>query len=331
MATTESYDSYEVAVPVTVGDQESTYHFSIPKICMNIALADVETRAMPVAAPEPPAPPECSISATPAEVAVGRPVEIDVQSPAGTPITVTVESPGGVALEQLEEPFPRTTSFDSPGTYRIRASGIDANGELVECATTTVVVVDQARWIVRPFVVGFFPSDQRVDDVQATMSPPDDPARVIYHSDGGIGIGVEYLVNDRIGVDGRAVMSRPAAVLNVGPELDHDDLYLSSLTVGPNFHFGNSQRADWFAGPYIGFARLKDATLATPSASFSTDFDTEFVYGAQAGVDVAFREGSAWSFHGGLMKTFAEFEDDDTGLELDLDPWQVLLGVARKF
>lgn len=56
LTTTRGYDAYEISVAVDNGDSITTYRFSIPNICMNIAYVGSETTARPVAmtpAPEP--------------------------------------------------------------------------------------------------------------------------------------------------------------------------------------------------------------------------------------------------------------------------------------
>jgi len=55
LTTSEDYDSFDVAVAMDEGEQITTYHFTIPKICMNIAYLGSESAAKP-APPPPPAP-----------------------------------------------------------------------------------------------------------------------------------------------------------------------------------------------------------------------------------------------------------------------------------
>ncbi|GJL80811.1 MAG: hypothetical protein DHS20C01_04450 [marine bacterium B5-7] len=52
LETTRDYESYNVAVSLEEDGNITTYHFTLPKICMNLAFAGSET----VAAPVPPAP-----------------------------------------------------------------------------------------------------------------------------------------------------------------------------------------------------------------------------------------------------------------------------------
>jgi hypothetical protein len=54
--TTRSYDTYDVAVTMDEGATMTTYYFTIPKICMNIAYVGSETVTKPVAAAPAPAP-----------------------------------------------------------------------------------------------------------------------------------------------------------------------------------------------------------------------------------------------------------------------------------
>lgn len=98
------------------------------------------------------------------------------------------------------------------------------------------------------------------------------------------------------------------------------------LLIGPNFHFGPSEKVDLYAGPFIGYVFYGDVTIEGESTSVKDDF----TYGAVMGLDVPFGEkGLAFSASARYMVTEAEPRDDNQAL--DIDPVTFLAGLGYSF
>lgn len=104
---------------------------------------------------------------------------------------------------------------------------------------------------------------------------------------------------------------------------------VTPVTFGLNFHFGSGV-ADWYAGPFVGYALFGDLDFGDGDSS---GLDDDFTFGAGAGVDVPFGS-SGWMFNGAVRyyKLTAKASDGDgTNDELDLDPLVVQAGVGYRF
>lgn len=101
---------------------------------------------------------------------------------------------------------------------------------------------------------------------------------------------------------------------------------MTPLLVGPNFHFGPSDKVDLYAGPFLGYVFYGDVTIENERISV----DDDFAYGAVLGLDVPFGEGGfAFSASARYMVTEAQPRDENEAL--DIDPVTLLVGVGYRF
>lgn len=320
MATEQAYDSYRVEVPVDKGDSIETYSFVVPRICMNLAYTGKQTTSKP-------APPSCGITA-PTEVVAGEPFEVNV-SGNWKEASVSVIYEQDQVITTLAASYPQSMSLDKPGLYRLRAEVSNQGSEVAHCETQVLVNRDTA-WTIRPFFAAI-----RTDDDEIVNR--DNGLRSAFQTNSGFGggVGVEYHLNDRFGIEARLVFGWPEARLNVDTETqwlhDTDDLRLTTITVGPNFHFYRGDRVDLFAGPFLGWANLGDVDLSVDSLNTGQwrEFDDEFIWGAQLGSDISFTQDALWKLHLGLMYMNLEAEDKRTGEKVDINPLLFLVGLAR--
>jgi len=113
------------------------------------------------------------------------------------------------------------------------------------------------------------------------------------------------------------------------------DLDLTEVTIGLNVHFGKRDKADFYAGPFVGYVFFGESIVDDLEGKV-TD---EVVVGATAGVEIPLRSGK-WTLSAAIRYTAMEagpaavrrivvlrgFEDP-----LGLDPVGLRVGLGRRF
>jgi outer membrane protein W len=146
---------------------------------------------------------------------------------------------------------------------------------------------------------------------------------------GGFGIGAEYRVSNRFGLE----FSTLFAGLEIGSSVSGGakavqsfELSMMPLTLAVPYHFRTGGRVDLGGRRIIKKVRYLDIETYADRAGVGTsvDVDSDAALGAALGVDVPFGNGK-WAFSSGLryMKTRAA--------DTDVDPVIVTLGFAFRF
>lgn len=182
----------------------------------------------------------------------------------------------------------------------------------------------------------------------------------------GYGIGFEYMFTDMIGLDFNLDYSKhdvdstfsgsttftpddpppnPETVPISGSQ--NGEIALMPITAGVNFHFAAGESVDFYVGPFVGYIFYDDLEFEEGSIAFEfsaigplelilssekVSIKDDFTYGAVAGVDVPFG-GMGWMFSGAFKYIAATAEIDETGVdeELDVDPWEIFVGLGYKW
>ena len=155
-------------------------------------------------------------------------------------------------------------------------------------------------------------------------------SRVDVGAGGGIGLGAEYRLSDKIGLEFSTLLAGVAidTTFAAGGSGLYESLELSMvpLTLGVPFHFGVGSRTDIYLGPTLSYVSYVDTSYSVSyqSAQSVVDVDSDTAFGAAVGLDAGFGDGG-WAFSTGLryMKTAAG--------ETDIDPLIVTLGFAYRF
>jgi outer membrane protein W len=314
---------------------ETAYTFVIPKACVNLALSSVETREValsrttcetthrvePCPAPEP----SCTLTLSADKVRVGEQVEIRA---AGHWDTERV--PEGLRLEVsdgtvLGPELPAYYDAEKAGTYTVTCT---ATNEVDKTATATATFEVVRPWTVRVFGAGF-----RTDDEIATSGQRSptvlERSKLSSHSGEGLGVSVEYNLKPKLGLEGALLLgnidARYTLDLNDDWGMDADEYGLLAVTFGPNFHLTPDRRVDFYIGPFVGFASIDEPSFTALGETFEPDVDSEFIWGAQLGLDIPFQPDGPWAFHLGIRYMGLSAGD------LDLDPLVGTAGVAYRF
>ena len=227
-----------------------------------------------------------------------------------------------------------------PGMYTVHGEASNDSGKSAVCEATLEV---KPRWTFRPYLAAITPSGDREDNSEhtgvvpatggdvATSSRYDENVDV--SSAIGLGAGLEYHFNDRVGLDANVIIGLSGLEADWMADtdnlwvMDHDDLSAWALTLGPAFHLTPDHRVDWFVEPFVGLFSLDDANFSDQGISRTIEGGTEFGLGLMTGLDIPFSNNPRWGLHFGLRYMPAEFED--RGLEMEVDP--LIFGAGLKY
>ena len=207
--------------------------------------------------------------------------------------------------------------------------------------------VEAARgsWILRPFAAYLFADGETSGAVNTGSCPC--PARTTYGYDDGYGLGLslERLLNDRFGVEARALYGRLDDRFRIGAnglaitESAVRDYW--DLSLGLNVHLTPKGALDWYAGPFVGYGVVDGHESFAVDRSLEHDARGGLTWGAQTGLDWPFGS-SPWSLHVGARYTryaadpVHRYTDPDGAVfeqrkSIDLDPVTLELGAAYHF
>ena len=202
----------------------------------------------------------------------------------------------------------------------------------------SIAIAEDGDWIIRGGgLYSFVSGDEAV--LMQTLPPPFGQD-VVTHSitDGpGLGIGVEYLWTERIGVEAAVLLTFHDSEGTISNDLGSfkatDTMDLSTFTLGANYHFPTDGRAEWSLGVYVPLMFSDDADLNFPALDRKETFrfDQDYGLGVKAGLDWSLSPESPWSLsiEARFMKLILESEE--AGGDLDVDPAMLSAGFAYQF
>lgn len=343
--------TFEVTNEGAARESVTTYVFLAPKVCINLALIDEreseregpaetcsesETLQPPVC-PVPAA--RCVIDVEPDEVRRGDEVQYEVTGH-WVDLDLDVERNGEPADRPVLTGDRGTAEFPRAGTWTIVGTATNEVGDTDVCEAT--VEVTGGDWIVRPFAAWISPDDEEV--TTSSVNAAGLPVRTFYNYDDGYGLGlsVERLFNDRVGLEGRGVYAilDDAYMIDIGEqwEMTEDEADYWNLSLGLNFHLTPDSNVDWYIGPFIGFAGIDGNSFDLLGRDVERDADGDFIWGGQVGLDWPFGD-SAWALHLGARYTDFSADIEAAGAdepnrdlgEIGLDPITVEIGLAYHF
>ncbi len=189
-------------------------------------------------------------------------------------------------------------------------------------------------------------------DLDWRMSPaPGDVVSVDADDAWGLGVSGEYQVSDLLGVELGIMRAVPDVNILLEDTLlgvslkATDDLTMTPLSIGLNFHLTPGQRFDLYLGPFLAYVLYSDLewrvneTIDVGGVPIVIDetlrmsVANDLAYGAVAGVDIPVGS-RGWYLSGTLkyMATELDITDPDGDSEnLSLDPIIVAIGVRYSF
>lgn len=322
------------------------YRFLLPKTCGNLAyFGPGEAKPLP---PPPPVSctksvevgqcaPWCEIDVEPAAVKVHEPVQVTMrggfhesQAKLGvagpkhaTPLAVTA-APFAVTYEP-----PVPSCPDQP--YEFSCEARNAAG--ASSGGSASVTASHLPWILRPSLLAFSPTDGKQSRHVMIW---DDPAHERFKTETGFGLGLalERRFNQTWGLEvgglaGKAdTKYRLDRAIGTSGSASHNVTFYA-LTVGPNLHLLGCCTTDLYVGLFAGLGGMADPNYWVGDRRLQATFDSDFVWGAQLGLDVPFKPVRDSGLHFGVRYMGLE-QKTDIG-KLKVDPLLAEVGLFFRF
>ncbi len=162
------------------------------------------------------------------------------------------------------------------------------------------------------------------------------PGTIELDSATGYGVAYQYRLNEKFSLGATLLWSKHDVLVWTLPESGS----IGSTTFTPllfdgNFHLFRKHKAvDFYVGPTVGYAMWGDLQPKDMAVEFDIPnplkLKSDFVYGANLGVDFPFHQD--WAFNLGLRYLWVKAEPDAAGFEsIDVDPLIVTVGLSYKF
>lgn len=155
--------------------------------------------------------------------------------------------------------------------------------------------------------------------------------RIDRGTSGGFGIGAEYRLSDRVGLEVStlfAALEIDTHVSAKGSALgERLELSMMPWMLSIPIHFDTAGKADLFIAPTVGHVTYYNArTSWNPSfAAAGVEIGSDTAYGAAIGLDAGIGSGPNWAFSAGLRYLRASAGDTN------VDPLIVTVGFAYRF
>jgi hypothetical protein len=229
---------------------------------------------------------------------------------------------------EVAAPYARNLSWTDAGEYTVVGRVTDDEGQSAE--DSVVIRVRSPRgWVIRPFLAGI-----RFDDDVTRRSAGNEQFNYLWESGSGLGLQGEYRFSDRLGFGlGVLLAEFDSELMYDTPfvwEMDFADVETTTIFAGPLFHLTRrDSRVDFFVAPLLHYTSIDDFTYVLPSRDVRVDFDDQFSFGAQLGLDVPFRRDGRFGIHAGSLWLDLEGEADD--FDVDINPLTFNLGLFYRF
>lgn len=210
---------------------------------------------------------------------------------------------------------------------------------LLAAASTLVTAADE-KWILRGSYVMTWPS---TDSYQTESVIGDNPLLNEFSLDSGQGFGfdVEYKMSPKLGLAMMAIFTDIEGTFVAGIEpgeqsdrvSDNNTVDTYTVNFGANYHFTPDSRVDFYLGAFVGWWSYDSIKFQLPvlDEEIKIDFDDQFSYGLNAGVDIPFGSESSWLFTAALKYLVSDLKESGGPREIAIDPLIASIGIGYRF
>jgi len=202
------------------------------------------------------------------------------------------------------------------------------------------VAASDTSWIIRGNYVMTWPS---TDSYQTESVIGDNPLLNEFSLDSGQGFGfdLEYKMNPKLGLAVMAIFTDIEGTFVAGIEpgeqsdrvSDNNTVDTYTVNFGANYHFTPKSRADFYLGAFVGWWSYDSIKFQLPvlDEEVKIDFDDQFSYGLNAGIDVPFGADSSWLFTAALKYLVSDLKESGGPREIAIDPLIASIGIGYRF
>ena len=207
-------------------------------------------------------------------------------------------------------------------------------------AASSVAGAADNKWIIRGNYVKTWPS---TDSYQTDSVIGDDSIfnELSLDSGQGFGLDIGYKLNPKIELLVMAIFTDMEGTFVYGLEpgeasprvKDNNTVDFYTIDGGVNYHFTPESRVDFFLGAFAGVFSYDSVTFVLPELGKEKkiNFDDQFSYGLNAGVDIPFGTNSGWLFTASVKYLISDLKEDGGPREIAIDPIIGSLGIGYRF
>jgi len=197
-----------------------------------------------------------------------------------------------------------------------------------------------ANWIIRGSYVKTWPS---TDSYQTESVIGDNPLlnELSFDSGQGFGLDIEYKATPKWGIALLTTFTDIEGTFVAGIEpgeeselvTDNNTVDTYTINFGANYHFTPDSAVDFYLGAFLGWFSYDSIKFRLPiqDEEIKIDFDDQFSYGLNAGIDVPFGSDSSWMFTAGIRYLVSDLKESGGPREIAIDPLIGLIGIGYRF
>jgi outer membrane protein W len=207
-------------------------------------------------------------------------------------------------------------------------------------AAGSVLSAADSNWIVRGQYVKTWPSTDSYQTESVIGDLPPIFSSFSVDSGQGFGLDIEYKFNKRIGIVLSAIFTDMEGTFVYGFEPGEENRFSSdpntvdfyTINGGMNYHFSPDAVVDFYLGAFAGVFSYDSVTFTLPEIDrqFKINFDDQFSYGLNAGLDIPFGD-SPFMATLAVKYLISDLKEDGGPREIAIDPLIGSIGIGFRF
>ncbi len=194
------------------------------------------------------------------------------------------------------------------------------------------------EWVVR-VIPSYFSTASDNSPVISTLPAPLGQETTFQDIAGapGFGFGVEYMWNERFGIEIAAFMSSHDSDMVISNDLGTfaatDSTRFRTFSVGANYHFSSEGRTQWSLGGFVPWIYVDPTDHVFPELNRTEHryYDQDYGLGVKGGMDWSFAADSPWTLTiEGRYMALLIMESETVG-DVDVDPLVLSIGIGYRF
>ena len=206
--------------------------------------------------------------------------------------------------------------------------------------TVGIAEANDDKWRIRGFYVQTWPS---TDSYQTESVIGDRPIINELSVDSGEGfeLDIGYMFNPKIELMLTGIFTDLEGTFVAGIEpgeesdrvTDNNTVDFYTINVGANYHFTPESRVDFYLGAFVGLFSYDSVQFNLPviDEQIKINFDDQFSYGLNAGVDVPFTQDGPLFFALAVKYLISDLKEDGGPREIAIDPIIGSIGIGFRF
>ena len=194
------------------------------------------------------------------------------------------------------------------------------------------------KWIVRGYP-SYVLTATDSSPVTVMQDPPFGEETIAQDIDSaaGLGFSLEYMLRERIGIEGAVFLSSHDTNMKLSNDLGSyeavDSTSLRTFTLGANYYFAPNGNRQWSIGAFVPLMFVDGTDHAFPDIGRveHRDYDQDYGLGIKGAITWSLGADSPWSLSAEARYMGLLVMESETIGDVDVDPLVVSLGIGYRF